>query len=280
MSKRLFRFVPLLILAGCTNGTNPSDPSAPVTNDLIGNGPFGLHPVLAANPKSAGVTVPTILPPELIQTVAAQGSNVVENPATIDLGNGTSVTIGHYGYDDDGPLMPAPGDLPSATHIVEATKSEPDKNTYLELFGQTGADPTYDYGTHFLFQGHETAWAPAAAGRGHHPHQPGRRRPAPRDHHGLARPERRADLADRRLDLGSLRSAPDLHQRGRARPSTRRRWVSRRSWRTSPARSAAAATRACRTTRRATCGSSRTWAARRRPRPRTPRCRTASSTAS
>jgi hypothetical protein len=164
MSNRLFRFVPLLILAGCTNGANPSDPSAPVTNDLIGNGPFGLHPVLAANPKSPGVTVPTILPPELIQTVAAQGSNVVENPATIDLGNGTSVTIGHYGYDDDGPLMPAPGDLPSATHIVEATKSEPDKNTYLELFGQTGADPTYDYGTHFLFQGHENGVVDASGG--------------------------------------------------------------------------------------------------------------------
>ena len=61
MSKRLFRFVPFLILAGCTNGANPNEPSAPVTNDLIGSGPFGLHPVLAANQKSPGVTVPTIL---------------------------------------------------------------------------------------------------------------------------------------------------------------------------------------------------------------------------
>ena len=59
MSKRLFRFVPLLILAGCTNGTNPSDPAVPATDSLIGGGPFGLHPVLAANPKSPGVSSPT-----------------------------------------------------------------------------------------------------------------------------------------------------------------------------------------------------------------------------
>ena len=37
----------------------------------------------------------------------------------------------------------------------EARKTEPDKNTYLVLKGQKGADPNYDYGTHFLFQGHE-----------------------------------------------------------------------------------------------------------------------------
>jgi hypothetical protein len=52
--------------------------------------------------------------------------------------------------------MPAPGDLPNAMHLVEASKTEPDKNTYLVLYGQKGADPSYDYGTHFLFQGHET----------------------------------------------------------------------------------------------------------------------------
>jgi hypothetical protein len=43
----------------------------------------------------------------------------------------------------------------SPTHQVEATKTEPDKNTYLVLRDQYGADPGYDYGTHFLFQGHE-----------------------------------------------------------------------------------------------------------------------------
>ena len=39
----------------------------------------------------------------------------------------------------------------------EAHKTEPDKNTYLVFKqGLTGADPSYDYGTHFLFQGHES----------------------------------------------------------------------------------------------------------------------------
>src|SRR5262249_16945519 len=39
---------------------------------------------------------------------------------------------------------------------TEAHKTEPDKNTYLVFKdGLKGADPTYDYGTHFLFQGHE-----------------------------------------------------------------------------------------------------------------------------
>ena len=59
----------------------------------------------------------------------------------------------YYGYNDDRPnLVPLP---PPAVFNVEATKTEPDKNTYLVLRGQRGADPHYDYGTHFIFQGHE-----------------------------------------------------------------------------------------------------------------------------
>ena len=153
MFKRLSRYFPLLLVASCANGGGTTDPTT-VTDNLIGVGPFGIHPVLAANTKSPGVPSPNVLPPEFIETAVAQGSNAVENPATIALAAGPLV-IGHYGYDEDGPLMPGPGDLPSATHKVEATKTEPDKNTYLELFGQTGADPLYDYGSHFLFQGHE-----------------------------------------------------------------------------------------------------------------------------
>ena len=46
--------------------------------------------------------------------------------------------------------------LPTPTKPTEAQKSEPDKNTYLVFrHGLTGADSHYDYGTHFLFQGHE-----------------------------------------------------------------------------------------------------------------------------
>ena len=76
----------------------------------------------------------------------AQGSDKLENgPAAVPF----------YGYDGNGPMVPLAGDVQTETHNVEANKTEPDKNTYLRLDGQHGADPDYDYGTHFLFQGHE-----------------------------------------------------------------------------------------------------------------------------
>jgi hypothetical protein len=46
--------------------------------------------------------------------------------------------------------------MPTPTSATEAQKSEPDKNTYLVFrHSLPGADPHYDYGQHFLFQGHE-----------------------------------------------------------------------------------------------------------------------------
>jgi hypothetical protein len=161
------KLVPLLLsfasFAGlsCTSsgvGGDPATTDNPVTVAVVsqlsggGGGGLALHNVASANPKVVGVSSPNILSPELIESPVAQGSHVVENPVT--LADGTSVT--NYGYDGDGPLLPAPGDLPSATHLVEASKTEPDKNTYLVLYGQTGADSAYDYGTHFLYQGHES----------------------------------------------------------------------------------------------------------------------------
>jgi hypothetical protein len=109
------------------------------------------HPtnVPSAQPKSPGMAVPNALSPELTATIAAQGGNPLENPADVDLGGGTLVKITHYGYYGDGTLLPV---IPS---LAEATKSEPDKNTYLVLPDATGADPDYNYGHHFLFQGHE-----------------------------------------------------------------------------------------------------------------------------
>src|SRR5215510_15046955 len=104
-------------------------------------------PVPSANPKSAGKVAPDVLSVELLETPVAQGSMPVENPSAL---------VGFYGYDNDGPQLPVPGDLPSATHKVEASKTEPDKNTYLVLDNQKGQDPNYNYGSHFLFQGHET----------------------------------------------------------------------------------------------------------------------------
>src|SRR5215831_12824542 len=104
-------------------------------------------PVPSANPKSPGKVTPDILSVQLIETAVAQGSMPVENPSTL---------VGFYGYNNDGPMIPAPGDLPTATHKVEASKTEPDKNTYLVLPPQKGPDVHYSYGTHYLFQGHET----------------------------------------------------------------------------------------------------------------------------
>jgi hypothetical protein len=99
-----------------------------------------------ANTKAAGISSPDKLSPQLREVTVAQGSNALENP---------SAAVGYYGYYSDGPMVPAPGAVQSPGHDVEATKSEPDKNTYLVVGGQHGADASYDYGTHFLYQGHE-----------------------------------------------------------------------------------------------------------------------------
>ncbi len=73
----------------------------------------------------------------------------VENPDGI---------VGWYGYENDSPSPTDPTQpqmLPTPLSAAEAQKTEPDKNTYLVLRNQKGADPHYNYGTHFLFQGHE-----------------------------------------------------------------------------------------------------------------------------
>jgi hypothetical protein len=107
-----------------------------------------ITPVPAANPKAPGLSSPNVLSPEFQEVTVAQGSTPLENPST--------TTSRYYGYSIDGPMLPTPaGDLPSLAHKVEATKTEPDKNTYLVLEGLNGADPRYNYGRHFLFQGHE-----------------------------------------------------------------------------------------------------------------------------
>jgi Alkaline phosphatase PhoX len=102
---------------------------------------LSLTDVPTANPKVAGFTEPDKLSPELTKSIVAQGNMALENPAGAN---------GYYGYDTPGPFVPLPGTT------FEAQKTEPDKNTYLVMRGLHGADPRYFYGTHFLFQGHET----------------------------------------------------------------------------------------------------------------------------
>jgi len=104
--------------------------------------------VPTANTKSDGFAPATKLSAELSQIAVAQGSTKMEN---------TSALTSYYGYDND--VLNAAGQpqmLPTPTTATEAHKTEPDKNTYLVFRkGLPGADPNYDYGSHFLFQGHE-----------------------------------------------------------------------------------------------------------------------------
>src|SRR4029077_2542057 len=109
-----------------------------------------------------GVAPATRLSGELSQIVLAQGSTKVENPQGI---------ITNYGYENDVSSAgdpTAPQMVPVTGSQVEAQKTEPDKNTYLVFkHGQSGADPHYDYGTHFLYQGHEGAATVAGAKQGY-----------------------------------------------------------------------------------------------------------------
>lgn len=118
----------------------------------VGASPWGglnLTSVPSANTRSDGYSPASKLSPELMQTTVAQGSTRMEN---------SSALTSFYGYDND--VLNAAGDpqmVPTPTNPgKEAHKTEPDKNTYLVFKrGLNGADPSYDYGTDFLFQGHE-----------------------------------------------------------------------------------------------------------------------------
>jgi hypothetical protein len=84
--------------------------------------------VPAANPV---VVSPNVLSPEFTAGLVAQGLDLLENPSGL---------ITQFGNLSDG------------------SRTEPDENTYLILdHNPGGPTPGYDYGRHFLFQGHENA---------------------------------------------------------------------------------------------------------------------------
>jgi hypothetical protein len=116
------------LLAGAALWASPVKVEAPAVSKVTGN------------------SAPNALGLGLIEIPAVQGSQPLENPAA---------GIGFYGYFSDGPMLPAPGADQTPGHNVEASKTEPDKNTYLVLEHASGPDANYDYGHHFLFQGHE-----------------------------------------------------------------------------------------------------------------------------
>jgi hypothetical protein len=113
----------------------------------IGNGP-SLTDIPTANTKSPGYAPASRLSAEVSQIAVAQGSTKLE---------GGTAQVSYYGYDSD--VVNSAGEpqmLPTPAVSDEAHKTEPDKNTYLVFpRGLSGPDSSYDYGTHFLFQGHE-----------------------------------------------------------------------------------------------------------------------------
>lgn len=118
-----------------------------------GRGPLDLTNIENANSKAVGMTQPNILSPELQVVIWAQGSYKLD---------GGTAQVPYYGYDANGPFIPTSFTGTNGLTATEAQKTEPDKNTYVVLPGLHGADGGYDYGTHFLFQGHEAT----AAGTG------------------------------------------------------------------------------------------------------------------
>lgn len=92
--------------------------------------------VASANPRFDLVSQANDVAPGFTLYLQARGIADLENPSGV---------ITKYGYLNDFPPQ-----------TVEATKTEPDENTYLVLDHNPGG-PTagFDYGRHFLFQGHE-----------------------------------------------------------------------------------------------------------------------------
>ncbi len=121
-----------------------------------------LSDVPTANQKAAGYAPASRLSAELQQVTWAQGSTRLENPKDI---------ISFYGYENDVPSADNPTFpqmLPTTANPTEAQKTEPDKNTYLDFKrGLSGPDGSYDYGTHFLYQGHELAATVGGKKRGY-----------------------------------------------------------------------------------------------------------------
>ena len=116
---------------------------------VVSAGPdLTLTPVRSADTRSDGYAPASTLSKELRSVVQAQGATKAENATSV---------ASYYGYDND--VLNAAGEpqmVPTPTTNNEATKTEPDENTYLVFDrGLPGADSSYNYGTHFLFQGHE-----------------------------------------------------------------------------------------------------------------------------
>jgi len=105
-----------------------------VTNSLGGNSV--LSDVSSANPRSGHPD--TVVAKGFSLTKIAEGSDPIENPSGV---------ITNFGLLNDFPPQ-----------VIERTKTEPDENTYIVFDSNPkGPTPGFDYGRHFLYQGHENS---------------------------------------------------------------------------------------------------------------------------
>src|SRR6184192_678340 len=115
------RLLAVSIALGAMAASNAAADHVRVFNEKVSG-------VSAANPVAIS---PNVLSPEFTAELVEQGADVLENPS------GVITTFGNL---DDG------------------SRTEPDENTYLILeHNPGGPTPGYDYGRHFLFQGHENS---------------------------------------------------------------------------------------------------------------------------
>ena len=108
-----------------------------LTSTALSFGQGGIGPIttsVANANRRAGHPATVIADGFQLKTVT-KGEVQLENPSGV---------IYKFGYLNDFPPQP-----------IEATKTEPDQNLYLEMDNVGGPTPNYDYGRRFLFQGHE-----------------------------------------------------------------------------------------------------------------------------
>lgn len=143
-------------LAGATGHTHRGSSSASYPYVGVPNArpkaTTGVFPNISA---AGGDTQPNAWTRELRDALIVAGDQPVENPSPAI---GSKPAIKLFSFLDDGTQVPTTitGDSTSGYQLGPfATHTSPDKMVYLVLSGQHGADPAYDYGTHFLFVAHE-----------------------------------------------------------------------------------------------------------------------------
>ena len=135
VQKRLSATLTALLTLGAVNSL------APIAWAKNGNsGPQITTGVPAANKREG--TSANIIAPGFQLVPLARGADKLENPSGV---------ITNYGLLND---FPSPATV--TPPLIEATKTEPDENTYIVL-ERTPGGPTagFNYGHNFLFQGHE-----------------------------------------------------------------------------------------------------------------------------